>query len=131
MYSCCIKWKKEQILLDVESFGYFISADTKSQQIVYELEWATLPGEIQKSRPFKGQVHTNITLIVINRVKLNKHNAENFIKIGCKIRKLWHFKVSPISTKQLYAQHRGYANEIADDIMHSLFLLYCIIWIID
>ena len=70
-------------------------------------------------------------MISINRVKLNKHNAENFIKIGCKIRKLWHFKVSPISTKQLYAQHGGYANEIADDVTHSLFLLYFIIWIIE
>ena len=31
----------------------------------------------------KGQVHTNIKFISINRVILNKHNAENLIKIGC------------------------------------------------
>ena len=76
---------------------------------------------------FKGQVHANIKLISIKREKSNKHNAENFIKIGCKIRKLRNFKVSLNFTKQLYAHPGRYANEGTDDVIHSLFLLYFII----
>ena len=76
----------------------------------------------------KGQVHPNKKFIWIKREKSNKHNTENFIKIGCKIRKLWYFKVSLYFTKQLYAHPGRYANEGTDDITHSLFLLYFIIW---
>ena len=93
--------------------------------ILYELILKSLP---QLAFIFKGQVHPNKKLIWIEREKSNKHNTENFIKIGCKIRKLWYFKVSLYFTKQLYAHPGRYANEGTDDITHSLFLLYFIIW---
>ena len=64
----------------------------------------------------------------MKREKSNKHNAENFIQIGCKIRKLWHFKVLLNFTEQLYAHPGRYANEGTDDVIHSLFLLYFIMW---
>ena len=50
------------------------------------------------------------------------------IKIGCKIRKLWIFEILLNFTKQLYAILGQHANEGTDDITHSLFLLYFIIW---
>ena len=72
----------------------------------------------------KGQVYPTKKLIWINREKSNKNNAENFIKIGCKIRKLWHFKVSLIFHKTVICTTQWYANERVDDVTHSLFLLF-------
>ena len=80
--------------------------------------------------PFKGQVHPNKKWILNNREKSNKHTTENFIKIGCQIRKLWIFKVSLIFHKTVICTSQWYANERVGDVTHSLFLLYFIVWIL-
>ena len=41
----------------------------------------------------KEELHNRFNLISEERVKLFKHNSENLMKIGWKIRKLWHFEV--------------------------------------
>ena len=40
---------------------------------------------------FKEELHNRFNLISEERVKIFKHNSENLMKIGWKIRKLWHF----------------------------------------
>ena len=47
----------------------------------------------------KEELHNRFNLISEERVKISKHNSENLMKIGWKIRKLWHFEVSQIFTK--------------------------------
>ena len=47
----------------------------------------------------KEELHNRFNLISEERVKSFKHNSENLMKIGWKIRKLWHFEVSQIFTK--------------------------------
>ena len=41
----------------------------------------------------KEELHNRFNLISEERVKIFKHNSENLMKIGWKIRKLWHFEV--------------------------------------
>ena len=45
----------------------------------------------------KEELHNRFNLISEERVKIFTHNSENLMKIGWKIRKLWHFEVSQIS----------------------------------
>ena len=47
----------------------------------------------------KEELHNRFNLISEERVKFFKHNSENLMKIGWKIRTLWHFEVSQICTK--------------------------------
>ena len=48
---------------------------------------------------FKEELHNRFNLSLEERVKNFKNNSENLMKIGWKIRKLWHFEVSQIFTK--------------------------------
>ena len=46
------------------------------------------------------------------------------MKIGWKIRKLWHFEVSQIFTKHFLTSRYEYANERVDDVIASLLAIY-------
>ena len=46
----------------------------------------------------KGEIRNRFNLNFRKRVKFFKHNSENLMKIGWKIRKLWYFEVSQIFT---------------------------------
>ena len=59
----------------------------------------------------KEELHNRFNLISDERVKISKHNSENLMKIGWKIRKLWHFEVSQIFTKHFLTSQYEYANE--------------------
>ena len=50
-------------------------------------------------RLIKGEIRNRFNLVLEEKVKNSKHNSENLMKIGWKIRKLWHFEVSQIFTK--------------------------------
>ena len=47
----------------------------------------------------KEELHNRFNLISEEKIKIFKHNSENLMKIGWKIRKLWHFEVSQIFKK--------------------------------
>ena len=73
---------------------------------------------------FKEELHNRINLSSEERVKIFKHNSENLMKIGWKIRKLWHFEVSQIFTKHFLTSRYEYANEQVDDVITSLLAIY-------
>ena len=72
----------------------------------------------------KEELHNRFNLISEERVKFFKHNSENLMKIGWKIRKLWHFEVSQIFTKHFLTSRYEYANEWVDDVITSLLAIY-------
>ena len=80
--------------------------------------WMNIP------RSLKGKSGTGLTFILEERVKMFKHNSENLMKIGWKIRKLWHFEVSQIFTKHFLTSRYEYANEWVDDVITSLLAIY-------
>ena len=51
---------------------------------------------------FKGDIQNKFNLILEERVKNSEKNSENLMKIGWKIRKLWHFHISQIFTKHFW-----------------------------
>ena len=73
---------------------------------------------------FKEELHNRFNLSLEERVKIFKHNSENLMKIGWKIRKLWHFEVSQIFTKHFLTSRYEYANEWVDDVITSLLAIY-------
>ena len=73
---------------------------------------------------FKEELHNRFNLISEERVNIFKHNSENLMKIGWKIRKLWHFEVSQIFTKHFLTSRYEYANEWVDDVITSLLAIY-------
>ena len=73
---------------------------------------------------FKEELHNRFNLISEERVKISKHNSENLMKIGWKIRKLWHFEVSQIFKKHFLTSRYEYANEWVDDVITSLLAIY-------
>ena len=52
----------------------------------------------------KEELHNRFNLISEERVTIFKHNSEKLMKIGWKIRKLWHFEVSQIFKKTFLDQ---------------------------
>ena len=72
----------------------------------------------------KGELRNRFHLFSKERVKFYEQNSENLIKIGWNIRKLWHFKVSQIFTKQFLTSRYEYANERVDDVIASLLAIY-------
>ena len=72
----------------------------------------------------KGELRNNFNLISEERVTFYEQNSENLVKIGWKIRKLWHFEVSQIFTKQFLTSRYEYANERVDDVIASLLAIY-------
>ena len=58
--------------------------------------------------PQVGELHNWFNLISEERVKFFKHNSKNLMKIGWKIRKLWHFEVSQILTKHFLTSRYEY-----------------------
>ena len=80
--------------------------------------------QIYYSTPFKEELHNRFNLISEERVNISKHNSENLMKIGWKIRKLWHFEVSQIFTKHFLTSRYEYANEWVDDVITSLLAIY-------
>ena len=72
----------------------------------------------------KGKSGRGLTYISEKRVKIIKHNSENFMKIGWKIRKLWNFEVSQIFTKHFLTSRYEYANEWVGDVITSLLAIY-------
>ena len=73
---------------------------------------------------FKEELHNRFNLISEERVKNFKHNSENLMKIGWKIRKLWHFEVSQIFKKHFLTSQYEYANEWGDDVIASQFSIH-------
>ena len=73
---------------------------------------------------FKGEVRTWSNLILEERVKFSEQNSENLMKIGWKIRKLWHFEVSQIFRKHFLTSPYEYANEWVDDVIASQFSIH-------
>ena len=80
--------------------------------------------EICDIQQTKEELHNRFNLISEERVQIFKHNSENLMKIGWKIRKLWHFEVSQIFTKHFLTSRYEYANEWVDDVITSLFAIY-------
>ena len=72
----------------------------------------------------KGELRNRFNIISEERVKFSEQNNENLMKIGWKIRKLWHFEVSQIFTKHFLTSRYEYANERVDDVIASLFAIY-------
>ena len=72
----------------------------------------------------KEELHNRFNLISEERVTNLKHNSENLMKIGWKIRKLWHFEVSQIFTKHFLTSRYEYANEWVDDVIPSQFSIH-------
>ena len=75
-------------------------------------------------RLVKEELHNRFNLSLEERVKIFKHSSENLMKIGWKIRMLWHFKVSQIFTKHFLTSRYEYANEWVDDVITSLLAIY-------
>ena len=73
---------------------------------------------------FKGELWNRFNLILEERVKFCEQNSENLMKIGWKIRKLWHFEVSQIFTKHFLTSRYEYANEWVDDVITSQLDIY-------
>ena len=71
----------------------------------------------------KEELHNRFYLISEERVNIFKHtcNSENLMKIGWKVRKLWHFEVSQIFKKLFLTSRYEYANEWGDDVIASQF----------
>ena len=69
----------------------------------------------------KGEVRNWSNLISEERVKFYEQNSENLMKIGWKIRKLWHSEVSQIFKKHFLTSRYEYANEWVDDVIASQF----------
>ena len=78
----------------------------------------------------KVEIRNRFNLISEERVKRIEQNSENLMKIGWKIRKLWHFEVSQIFTKHFRKHRYEYGNEWVDDVIASLLaiILYIKFW---
>ena len=72
----------------------------------------------------KEELNNRFNLISEERVKIFKHNSENLMKIGWKIRKLWHFEVSHIIKKHFLTSPYEYANEWGDDVIASQYSIH-------
>ena len=72
----------------------------------------------------KEELHNRFNSISEERVKFFKHNSENLMKIGWKIRMLWHFEVSQIFKKHFLTSRYEYANEWGDDVITSQFSIH-------
>ena len=72
----------------------------------------------------KEEIQTRFNLISEERVKILEQNSENLMKIGWKIRKLWHFEVSQIFKKHFLTSRYEYANEWVDDVIASQFSIH-------
>ena len=70
----------------------------------------------------KEEIHNRFKLISEERVKKFEQNSENLMKIGWKIRKLWHFEVSQIFKKHFLTSRYEYANEWVDDVITSQYV---------
>ena len=75
---------------------------------------------------FKEEIQNKINLISEERVKILEQNSENLMKIGWKIRKLWHFEVSQIIKKHFLTSQYEYANEWVDDVIASQFSIHSV-----
>ena len=58
--------------------------------------------------PFKEEIQTRFNLISEERVQKFEQNSENLMKIGWKIRKLWHFELSQIFKKHFLTSRYEY-----------------------
>ena len=76
----------------------------------------------------KGVLRAEKNMIWTDKVKSDKQNTENFIKIGQGITKLWHFKALHYFGKTVLCMSSWICNEQADDVISPLILLYFIIW---
>ena len=72
----------------------------------------------------KGEVWNWFNLISEERVQNFEQNSENLMKIGWKIRKLWHFEISQIFKKHFVTSQYEYANEWVDDVITSQFPIH-------
>ena len=95
----------------------------KSLNHIYFTTWDSLSMS-GTDAVIKGELRNRFNLISEERVKFCEQNSENLIKIGWKIRKLWHFEVSQIFTKHFLTSRYEYANERVDDVIASLLAIY-------
>ena len=79
-----------------------------------------------KNAMFKEEIQTKFNLISEERVKKIEQNSENLMKIGWKIRELWHFEVSQFFKKHFLTSRYEYANEWVDDVIASQFSIHFI-----
>ena len=92
------------------------------------IAWTKLANFVWQLKKIRGFPHETPTirnrfnLISEERVKIFKQNSENVMKIGWKIRKLWHFEVSQIFTKHFLTSR--YEYEWVDDVIASLLAIY-------
>ena len=70
----------------------------------------------------KEELHNRFNSISEERVNIFKHNSENLMKIGWKVRKLWHFK--EIFKKYFLTSRYEYADEWGDDVIASQFSIH-------
>ena len=81
--------------------------------------------DMQDKDNLKEEIHNRFNLISEERVKTHfEQNSENLMKIGWKIRKLWHFEVSQIFKKHFLTSRYEYANEWVDDVIASQFSIH-------
>ena len=80
----------------------------------------------------KEELHNRFNLISEERVNIFKHNSENLMKIGWKIRKFkWHFEVLQIFTKHFLTSQYEYMqmSELMMSSPHYLpYILYIKFW---
>ena len=106
---------------------YFVKDHMKSMLHWQMCGLISLKFELSESilkQLIKEELHNRLNLISEERVKKFKHNSENLMKIGWKIRKLWHFEVSQIFKKHFLTSRYEYANEWGDDVIASQFSIH-------
>ena len=101
----------------IRIWGHFISANTDTDTDTKKIKDNLI-------MCIKGELRNRFNLISEERVKFCEQNSENLMKIGWKIRKLWHFEVSQIFTKHFLTSRYEYANERVDDVIASLLAIY-------
>ena len=98
-------------LQDLDCYGWQLNISTCMTKLKY----------------IQGEIRNKFNLISEKKNKFFfKDNSENLMKIGWKIRKLWHFKVSQIFTKHFLTSRYEHANEWGDDVITSLLAIYIV-----
>ena len=106
-------------------FQHFLPTRVLNQSCGERTEWWWGGGGgFSLSKWIKEELHNRFNLISEERVKIFKHNSDNLMKIGRKIRKLWHFEVSQIFKKHFLTSQYEYANEWGDDVIASQFSIH-------
>ena len=110
----------QSMIIILRRYIRYLIVDSRISNIVY-LSPCPYPRLVSF---LKEELHNRFNLISEERVNIFKHNSENLMKIGWKIRKLWHFEVSQIFKKHFLTSQYEYANEWGDDVIDSHFSIH-------